>query len=1159
MKDESKLSETWINNLKILDDENKLKHGQSLGNNQFVKEFKIKQNKINAKIEQTSRKYYKVRMEFKKLSPHDKGKLNRIIKDNPNLQNSIMMNIFPHELLESGIKIIPDSMDDFKISCNCKSKEVFCEHKAALIHYLSKKIHNNPFLLFTLRDFKYEKVIDTKEKSIKKIDELLEFKNNEIRNIKKIDDYDKIPLLINNFKLLDKKTEFFPSATISFKDMMIDILKEYAILIQKINNKFVGRTIYKHYITIGNSFKLDYSDLEKIFQRKWGYPHKWKEFHVNIDGNYDITDFDTGLDINFKLRNLKHALFALFAEFQFAEIEKYNDNLKFFKEIYDIATILISKNALIPEFFELENENNCIRWVSATSDDAVVEIINELASRCPDDLITYKGEVLDKRQQIDCAISLLFNGFTYYVNYNSNSKLIKGIKNNEQFKLFFLESQDLENEEKNIINKWLYPLNFVDEDYEFNMDIVQENGRFTIDFSVTINNETRSLDDVLKTKEHPIINRDSKKILEIFERYGWYVDLNEKLNVSIGDILFFNEKMIKTFERNEINVKMPDEIRVKRRAKLSLDADEKIMNKTSLTLDDLDKFNWKIAVGDETFSLNEFKNLTHEYNDLVKINNRYIRIDTEDLKNIDLQTDFIPANPNQNDLMHFILSGNIENLDLGINNRLSELIDDLFQYDEIKVPELLNGELRKYQKIGFSWLYQNMRIGFGSILADDMGLGKTIQVLTTILYLKENNLVEGDILVVSPTSLLGNWQKEIEKFTPTLTSFIYHGPDRCLPEKTDIIITSYGIVQKDYDILEKNLNTFLCVVDEAQNIKNPNTKQTRAVKKLNSRYRIALTGTPIENRLSEYWSIFDFTNKGYLYSLKIFNEKYVKPIEKYHDEYSLEVFKRITSPFILRRNKTDKEIVNDLPDKIVNDVYCNLTMKQAAMYEETLNIVLRDVENSEGINRRGLILKLITSLKQICNHPAHFSKSNKISIKESGKTEVLINILDNILENGEKTLIFTQYVEMGNILQKLIENHFDEEVLFFNGSLSRKKREKMINKFQSNDKNKIMILSLKAGGTGLNLTAAQNVIHYDLWWNPAVENQATDRAYRIGQDKNVMVYRFITTGTFEEHVNQILMEKTKLAEIAIDNNNGMFITEMTNDELKNILKLRRLN
>ena len=503
------------------------------------------------------------------------------------------------------------------------------------------------------------------------------------------------------------------------------------------------------------------------------------------------------------------------------------------------------------------------------------------------------------------------------------------------------------------------------------------------------------------------------------------------------------------------------------------------------------------------------------------------------------------------------MSGDIEKLDIGIKDKLSQLIDGLFNIDDVNLPEKLNGQLRPYQKTGFSWLYQNMQLGFGSILADDMGLGKTLQALTTILYLKENDLINGNVLVVAPTSLLSNWQKEIEKFTPSLSSFIYHGINRKLPtEDVDIILTSYGIIRQDFEIINE-LDIFLCVIDEAQNIKNPSSKQTQAIKSLDVKHKIALSGTPIENRLSEYWSIFDFINKGYLYSLRIFNENFIKPIENNHDEDVLSTFKKITSPFILRRHKTDKNIIKDLPEKIVNDIYCNLTLKQAAMYEETLNVLIHDVEGSEGISRKGLILKLITSLKQICNHPAQYSKSKIMSVDESGKMQVLINILETILENEEKVIIFTQYVQMGEILKKLIEEYFNQDVLFFHGQISRKKRDETVDKFQNNENYSIMVLSLKAGGTGLNLTAASNVIHYDLWWNPAVENQATDRAYRIGQEKNVMVYRFIKTGTFEERINQVLSEKVELAELAIDSNES-FITEMTDNDLKEMLKLRQI-
>ena len=281
----------------------------------------------------------------------------------------------------------------------------------------------------------------------------------------------------------------------------------------------------------------------------------------------------------------------------------------------------------------------------------------------------------------------------------------------------------------------------------------------------------------------------------------------------------------------------------------------------------------------------------------------------------------------------------------------------------------------------------------------------------------------------------------------------------------------------------------------------------------------------------------------------------MKPIEKEHDDFALYDFKKITAPFILRRLKTDEDIVNELPDKMINDVYCNLSVKQAGMYDETLNQMIGDVEKSEGIKRKGLVLKLINSLKQICNHPSQFLKTDDAKISESGKMEVLINLIENILASDEKVLIFTQYVRMGEIIKKLLEEEFSEEVMFLYGKVSRKKRDKMIDEFQ-NGNARIFILSLKAGGIGLNLTAATNVIHYDLWWNPAVENQATDRAYRIGQRENVMVYRFITRGTLEERINQILIEKSELVDLAIDSEES-FITEMSNDELRNMLNLRK--
>ena len=485
--------------------------------------------------------------------------------------------------------------------------------------------------------------------------------------------------------------------------------------------------------------------------------------------------------------------------------------------------------------------------------------------------------------------------------------------------------------------------------------------------------------------------------------------------------------------------------------------------------------------------------------------------------------------------------------------KFKKLINETRVYE---IPKSLTGELRPYQKIGYSWLVQNVRYNFGCILADDMGLGKTLQILTTILHFKEMNPFDNEpSLIIVPPTLISNWENEIKKFTPDLSYYIYHGSNRTFPlEEYDIILTSYGVIRLDLDIF-LDTNWFICVIDEAQNIKNPNTQQTKAIKSVKAKTKIAMTGTPIENKLTDYWSIFDFVNKGYLSSLDNFKANYVMRIERLEETKTLEKFKTITKPFVLRRLKTDDNIKEELPDKIVNDVYCGLTKKQIKLYNAIMDGIFEDLEGKTGIERRGIILNIITGLKQACNHPAQFLRSDNPKISESGKMELLITILENILDMDEKVIIFTQYAQMGKIIQELVSKKLKTEVLFLHGSLTQQKRMEVIDKFQEDKNSKILVATLKTGGVGLNLTAAQNVIHYDLWWNPAIENQATDRVHRIGQKSDVMVYRFITKGTLEEVIDEMSKNKLNLAEKAISSDET-FITEMSNEELKEKLSLR---
>jgi len=367
-------------------------------------------------------------------------------------------------------------------------------------------------------------------------------------------------------------------------------------------------------------------------------------------------------------------------------------------------------------------------------------------------------------------------------------------------------------------------------------------------------------------------------------------------------------------------------------------------------------------------------------------------------------------------------------------------------------------------------------------------------------------------------------------------------------------LTTYGVARTDAAKLQK-YRWLVLVIDEAQNIKNPATAQTKAIKKIKASVKIAMSGTPVENRMSEYWSVFDFANKGYLNTLKKFKSDYAKPIEADRDLVKLEKFKKITAPFIMRRVKSDKSIIKDLPEKIEQDQFCQLTPEQAAIYQNIVDSTMKRVEKSKGIERKGLVLMLITALKQICNHPYQYLKKGDKAPNLSGKILLLFQLIQQTLDNGEKTLIFTQYQQMGSLLVEFLAEQFQLDVPFLHGGISRKGRDAMVEDFQNNRSTRVMILSLKAGGTGLNLTAASSVIHYDLWWNPAVEAQATDRAYRIGQKRNVMVHRFITQNTFEEKINELLQVKKELANLTVANGEK-WIGEYGNEELRELVSLR---
>jgi SNF2 family DNA or RNA helicase len=466
-------------------------------------------------------------------------------------------------------------------------------------------------------------------------------------------------------------------------------------------------------------------------------------------------------------------------------------------------------------------------------------------------------------------------------------------------------------------------------------------------------------------------------------------------------------------------------------------------------------------------------------------------------------------------------------------------------------PAGLAAELRPYQQRGVAWLHEMCELGLGGCLADDMGLGKTVQVIALHLERRANGA--GPSLVVCPTSLLGNWERELRRFAPAVPVRRYHAGGRHLRDlaRDEVVVTTYGVARLDRTELS-DAGFSLVVADEAQHAKNPLSETARALRSIRSGVRVALSGTPVENRLSELWSILDWTTPGILGPLERFRRTVAVPIERYRDAAATERLARSVRPFLLRRRKTDPDIVPDLPARTVTDQPVQLTAEQATIYGAVVKEAMAAIRERSGIARQGLVLKMLTALKQICNHPAQYLHQQGPYGGRSGKLAALEELVEVIVSEGDSLLVFSQYVEMGAIVETRLAD-LGIPSLFLHGKVTSRRREDLVASFQAG-RVPVLLLSLKAGGVGLNLTRATHVIHYDRWWNPAVEDQATDRAHRIGQDRPVQVHRLIAEGTLEDRIAELLEQKRSLAEAVVGGGES-WITQLSDGELADLVAL----
>lgn len=1155
--------EHWLRSLENVDYDNRLPRGASYARNGYVKSVRINENQIVAKVAGSRPTPYKVNLIVPPFFEEQVNVLMDEIIKRPALISKLLNRELDPEILgiaeAAGLKVFPRQWTDFKMQCSCPDWAVPCKHLAAVIYMVSREIDNNPFLVFEIHkvnlldELKKRGIFiaDQKKAEILKLADLLKIAKEKKQVFDEERVYDRVDFSqLQNIaeplvQLLPDSPPFYPNG--NFRDKFASQFLRNA----KEAKRIIGR-------------KLDFDVV---------FPIKGKTPEINYHSTFLLTVtannvIEVGGDRHSikRLEELIPAIFNLNPD----RLLDYQPSVAALHKVLFASLHLVANGNIVPQIVQTDNKEYLVRWLPSLIDSNVRLLVAKLEEILPSGLLLTPKAVRQTEQlfplknQATQILSLFISSLVKHLSRLSNGDLFEDIffKN----KSYAFDGVG-ENALSGGVKVWLDRFYLTAENYK-PVIIVTELDNQEFDVQVSIEDSSGSeqlpvpISKILKEKQ---FEKQRFKILQSLSLLSPFIrGLDTHINMGGNQPIRFDIKEFSPFLMEvlpavrllDIKILLPKSLQELLRPKASVKLKQNPDQKGYVRLEDLLSFDWQVAIGDTLMTPEEFKKLLKNASGLFRFKENYIYVSEAEVEK--LYKHFTnDKHLNSYQLLQTALSEEFDGAPILLTDEVRNLIAELTSTKEVPLPEGLNAQLRPYQHRGYSWMYKNSRIGFGSIIADDMGLGKTLQVISILLKFKEEKAINDKhkALVVVPTGLLTNWQSEIQKFAPSVSSHIFHGGARDIKHfDADVMLTTYGVLRSDVELLKKQKWQAM-IIDEAQNIKNHDTAQAKAIKSIPANIRIAMSGTPVENRLTEFWSIMDFCNKGYLGNIKTFKDDFAEPIQVFNDENVVTKFRKVTSPFMMRRMKSDKSIISDLPDKVEQNQFALLTKQQAALYEKTMQAAMEEIEgysDSDSLfKRQGLVLQMILALKQICNHPTNFLKNGNFDASLSGKMELLFELLDSIVESGEKVLIFTQFKEMGDLLEHFITDRFGERPMFYHGGCNVGQRQEMVDRFQHNRADKIFILSLKAAGTGLNLTAASHVIHYDLWWNPAVENQATDRAYRIGQKKNVMVHRMITKNTFEERIDEMIQQKKHLADMTVATGEN-WIGKLSNKELREI-------
>lgn len=1133
------------------DDPRRIWRGMSYAQSGAVGDLRIEKGIGTAVVHGNST--YLIRFSIPQFTAKERDLLVASLLSNPRLMDLLNRHIFDAYwedfIRRQRISLFPESVSELGFSCSCPDSARLCKHMAAVIFHLSRLLEKDPFLLFEWKGLDLRKALVDRGvvmstpvvlPELKRMTELLSFHPAGSYVVPACDvslDLESIP---NGFDallaLLPKLPSFYGSN--DFREVYANGLRDIGIIASGMLERA------KHGEPMRNLHAVVFStdtDIRICLDYR---------FHV------DVQVCSNGMWQPYMGNSFLFALEAIGEK----GLTEYAPAVQWLWHSYRFLLYLIAKGMLQARWVELEDGRFAAIWYASPLSSEVRALYADWEARFPAGILCDSKGDCAVRQPGAWVLSALMRLFLSTCSYHRKNAIdnvffsdilvtvTKGHASVPQEVQAWLDHQSLP------LCRYL-PRLVVDEcptGFDLSLSMVDKE-----DFD----GQPIAMDRFMR---EDAFAKDRMAAYDLFRALMYLEGRFQKvfnsggtqcLHLESNGVAELLDRVFPALRLLGFELLLPKSLERVLLPKVVAKMGSWEMSDGSFRLNDLLDFDVRVALGDHEVSQKEFERMVSEADGFLRYQGQYFRYD-QSLLNRMRGLFERKARLSTLELLASAVDGSFEGVPVVMSDGLRQRITQLTQVESVALPDNLNATLRPYQVRGYEWLYKNAQCGLGSILADDMGLGKTLQVIAFLLKVKQER--GGRFLVVVPTGLLTNWKREVERFAPSLSVAIYHGPKRDLSLlNQDIVLTSYGTVRSDTVKLSA-CSWDVLVIDEAQQIKNPKAAQSKAVMGISAKVRIAMSGTPVENRLSELWAIMHFANPGFLGSLVAFTERFVNPIQKGGDKVLPLRLRKMMAPFVMRRLKSDKRIINDLPDKVERNEYATLVPKQAALYQSVLNKAMRAIEElPEGgdhrmqFKRKGLVLQMIMALKQVCNHPAQYLKAPEADANASGKMMLLLELVDQIVESGEKVLVFTQYRDMGTLLTKALGKRFGHAPLFYHGGLNRQNREEIVRRFQEENAEQVLVVTLKAAGTGLNLTAASHVIHYDLWWNPAVENQATDRAYRIGQHKNVQVHRFITEGTFEERIDALIAKKQGLADLTVASGE-QWIGNLSNKELKEL-------